>query len=128
MCVHLATLFLDLPRKYLYLEKWLDIDLTIPNVENAYTVPDRDHVLFHLLGKITGDHCGLPTSCHCPLQLAFNISPHLSIHVISDPKSQRVFSYSDGQIDVQVVTNSISSSQTCRQVSQSSKLTVVPSC
>lgn len=106
--------FLDLPKTYLYLEKWFDINMTLPNAERGHAVPDGDNVFIHLLGRAPGNTCGLTETCDCPLQLAFHINPQLSINLISDAKSQRVFSYNNRDINVHVITNSLSSSQSCR--------------
>ncbi|CAG9816474.1 unnamed protein product [Phaedon cochleariae] len=103
-----------LPQEYMYLEKSDDLQISVPDTLSASVVTSKGYVLLHVTGKEpSGEYCGLPRYCECPLQYALEISPERSITAFPDKGSQRIFSYDDEKMIVHFITNSVSTSANC---------------
>ncbi|XP_018332377.1 uncharacterized protein LOC108741903 [Agrilus planipennis] len=109
--------------KYLYIENAINLQLSLPSVETAYTTVDDGYLMLHITAKESGDVCGLPADCPCSIQHTFQISPHLSIHPFHIGSSQRTFSYSDEYITVNVITNAVSTTERCSHEHPDNELT-----
>ncbi|KAF5303213.1 hypothetical protein FQR65_LT08293 [Abscondita terminalis] len=102
---------------YLYLEKSNELQIYTTNVSYAYAYFHKDTVMLYIIQHSPGNECGLDAICSCPLQQILQITNEKSIQTIAQSNDHRVFSYEGDDISVHLVTNSISTSELCRNVS-----------
>lgn len=99
----------------MYIEKSLMLQISFPNTTNAKILTTRHgHVLLHIIGEEDGHICGLPNDCICPVQHTIEISTENSINDFLNKGYQRIFSYSDDDMTVHFITNSVSTDASCR--------------
>ncbi|KAF7274468.1 hypothetical protein GWI33_012887 [Rhynchophorus ferrugineus] len=103
-----------MPNELMYIEKSKDIQISIKETNDARVTTTKDYVLMYILGEEVNELCGLPKGCKCPVQYTVEISPHNSVTLLLNKQQQRMFSYDDDTMTVNVVTNSISTDSYCR--------------
>ncbi|KAJ8938300.1 hypothetical protein NQ318_020359 [Aromia moschata] len=103
-----------MPSEYMYLEKSDVLQISVSNAISARAVTIKGYALIHVTGVESGEYCGLPSSCKCPVQYSIEVSPEHSIAVYPNKGFQRIFTYDDENMIIHFITNSVSSESTCR--------------
>ncbi|GJQ67446.1 hypothetical protein Trydic_g5112 [Trypoxylus dichotomus] len=110
----------DLPSEYIYLDKYLDFNISIPNPINSQAIETNNHAIIHVLTEEPGHTCGLSPQCRCLIQNTIQITPELSINLFPNKGNQRIYSFEDSSLIIHVITDSISYSMECRNSNTSS--------
>ncbi|KAJ8930053.1 hypothetical protein NQ314_017218, partial [Rhamnusium bicolor] len=98
---------------YMYIEKSNTLQISVANTINANVITSKGYVLIHVTGEESGEYCGLPNTCKCPVQYAIEISPEYSVATFPNKSPQRTFSYSGDNMIIHFLTNSVSTDSNC---------------
>ncbi|KAK9758900.1 hypothetical protein QE152_g562 [Popillia japonica] len=109
-----------LPSQYMYLDKYYDLEISIPNAVQAELIQVNGHAMIHVLSEEPAYTCELSPYCKCLVQNTIQFTPELSVHLFADKNNQRVYSYDDSLFTIHVTTDSVSYSTNCRKLNTSS--------
>uniref|UniRef100_A0AAR5PVR9 VWFD domain-containing protein n=1 Tax=Dendroctonus ponderosae TaxID=77166 RepID=A0AAR5PVR9_DENPD len=103
-----------MPKELMYIEKSEDLQIGIQNAIDARVTKIKDYTLIYIISEESHDQCSLPEGCKCLIQHTLEVSPHLSVALISSEARQRTYSYDTDTLTIHVQTSSISTDQRCR--------------
>lgn len=99
----------------MYLDKYYDLEISIPNAVQAELIQVNGHAMIHVLSEEPAYTCELSPYCKCLVQNTIQFTPELSVHLFADKNNQRVYSYDDSLFTIHVTTDSVSYSTNCRK-------------
>lgn len=97
----------------MYIEEVTSLQVGLPPSQNSHLIQlTQNSTLVLLDGQISGQFCGLPLDCPCPIEHSVYFGPN-KIN-INNNTNYRVFKYNDNNFSISISTRAVSVNSYCR--------------